>query len=526
MDRRRLADVRAGTAEQSRAGGSGYVVGPRLVLTARHVMVDDGGRPWPRVEVRLGHPGDGPPRRCAAALAWTDNVRDLALLRIDGVPFTDGPEVRWGWFTGSDPVDYKGLGFPGFVDYESGRGVEQLGGRIPPLAVGVADGYVLDQSAAPEPALAAEPTADPAAARETGRAWGGASGAAVFCEGLLVGVVATDDRDFANRRLHAVRIHTVLADPEFARLIAEDTGIPPVAEAVELKAFLQPPVGPARARTPGSLLAADVEAVDFAGRGTLLDDLAAWRNGPAPLSITLVVGEGGQGKTRLAREFAARTRRAGWVAGFTAAAPSGGAARDGRERGRALRDLARRLRASSRPVLLVADYAETRPDDIAVIAEELLSDAQESAVRLLLLSRTVGAWWDNLAETFPEEATQLIKLMPLSSNAAERRDAYVAAVTALAGQLGRLPEPSTAGEPAQPWPVLATRLTGNPRDLSDARFGNALTLQITALTDLLNTASGQQPSRLGKPEERALVSHERDYLHWAAARSGLLVQGV
>jgi hypothetical protein len=131
------------------------------------------------------------------------------------------------------------------VDYQSGRGVEQLGGIIPPLAVGAEGGYVLDQSAAPEPDQAEEPTANPAPTGEPPRAWGGVSGAAVFCDDLLVGVVAKDDRDFANGRLQAVRIHPVLGDPQFTCLITEDTGTPPIAEAVELKEYLQPPAGPA-----------------------------------------------------------------------------------------------------------------------------------------------------------------------------------------------------------------------------------------------------------------------------------------
>ena len=152
MDRRRLADVRAGTAGQQHSGGSGYLVGHRLVLTCRHVVADGQGRPWPRLEVWLGHPGDGARRRVAATVAWTHPDRDAALLRIEGEPFTGGSLVPWGWFVGSDPVRYAGLGYPEFADYESGRGVEQLGGMLPPLGVGVDGGFVLDQESAPEAA--------------------------------------------------------------------------------------------------------------------------------------------------------------------------------------------------------------------------------------------------------------------------------------------------------------------------------------------------------------------------------------
>lgn len=57
MDRRRLADIRAGTPDHVSSGGTGYLVGQRLVLTCRHVVLDEHGQPWPRVQVRLGHPG-------------------------------------------------------------------------------------------------------------------------------------------------------------------------------------------------------------------------------------------------------------------------------------------------------------------------------------------------------------------------------------------------------------------------------------------------------------------------------------
>ena len=93
MDRRRLADIRAGTADRERSCGSGYVVGQRLVLTCRHVIHDDQDRPWPRLEVWLGHPADGSRRRATAVVAWVhpDHAQDAALLRIEGEPFTGTP---------------------------------------------------------------------------------------------------------------------------------------------------------------------------------------------------------------------------------------------------------------------------------------------------------------------------------------------------------------------------------------------------------------------------------------------------
>ena len=50
---------------------------------------------------------------------------------------------------------------------------------------------------------------------------------------------------------------------------------------MELAEFLQPPAAQMLARTPGSLLAAAVEAVEFTGRDTELAELAAWRDSSA-----------------------------------------------------------------------------------------------------------------------------------------------------------------------------------------------------------------------------------------------------
>ena len=348
----------------------------------------------------LGHPADGARRRVPAEVAWTHPDRDAALLRIAGEPVTGVSPVRWGWFVGSNPVAYAGLGFPEFADYESGRGVEQLGGMLPPLGVGAYGGLVLDQGSAPES--------------------GGGPGVAggVGGGGVLPGPADRGSDQgrprFGNRRLHAVPVSALTAEPGFARLITEDTGTDPALEAVEFAGFLQPPVNPVLARTPGSLLAAGVEAVEFTGRGEELAELAAWRDSREGFSVMLVSGEGGQGKTRLARQFAAQARQAGWAAGFLAARKSGAMQGDGCDQSQSIVELAQRVREATRPVLLVADYAETRPDEITALTDILAGSPPAHPVRILLLSRTAGAWWDNLTEALGPHITSRISLEPLT----------------------------------------------------------------------------------------------------------------
>src|ERR1700733_13721793 len=61
------------------------------------------------------------------------------------------------------------------------------------------------------------------------------------------------------------------------------------------------------------LLATRHEVVDFAGRSGELDHLAAWRDtSPSQVGVIVVHGPGGQGKSRLAAEFARNSAAAGW----------------------------------------------------------------------------------------------------------------------------------------------------------------------------------------------------------------------
>ena len=381
---------------------------------------------------------------------------------------------------------------------------------LPPLGVGAGGGFVLDQRSAP--------------GRAAGRAWPGVSGAAVFCRGLLTAVVTRDDREFGNRRLHAIPASALTAEPEFGRLITEDTGTAPVLEAVELVEYLQASASPLLARTPGSLLAAAVEAVEFTGRRSELAELVAWQDSGESFSVMLITGEGGQGKTRLARQFAAQTRQAGWVAGFLAARISGPVPGDSRNQLQATMELAGRVREATRPVLLITDYAETRPDEITALADALRDSTRAYPARILLLSRTAGAWWDNLTEALDLHIVHRISLEPLTEAGMARHDAYAAAVTGLARHLATLPDSPIERDPGQPWSVLAGELAAQPPRLDDPRLGNALNLQITALTSLLAAAAGQ--AHVGAFGERELVGHERGYLRRAAAKRRLFSSGI
>lgn len=258
----RLVDIRAGDEEKQYSLGSGYLIAPALVLTARHVVVGARtGTVWARIRVRVGHPHRrGQMERRRAKVCWVDSGgRDVALLELDS-PVPVPGAARWGRPRGSDPIPYIGVGYPlHSLGVGGQRTVEQLGGKLPPLAggLGVDDLYVLDQHAGPKQ-------------RPDGKAaWGGVSGTAILCRDLIVGVAVYSDTGHENTRLRAVPAHTFVADPGFIRHLRRHGVAAPVLVPVSAR----PPVA-----ASGYMLEVEQQftAVGFEGREAELAEMAAF----------------------------------------------------------------------------------------------------------------------------------------------------------------------------------------------------------------------------------------------------------
>ncbi|WKU46092.1 hypothetical protein Q3V23_19615 [Streptomyces sp. VNUA116] len=246
---------------------------------------------------------------------------------------------------------------------------------------------------------------------------------------------------------------------------------------------------------PARLLLARLGAVTFTGRADELKRLAEWRDDAPPVSVLLLHGPGGQGKTRLAAQFAARSRDEGWD--VLQARHAGDPAPVGPP--------ARRTDTAGRGVLMVADYAERWPFSDLL---ELLTDAarQEGRpARVLLVARPAGAWWQPLANRLDRMGLATDRL-PLSALADDRAtsagDLFAAAREKFAAGLGA---PGARG--ILPPPVVLAE---------DSDFRSVLAIHMAALAavDHVRRNPEQTETGLNTPAQFSayLLNRERD--HW------------
>ncbi|WP_345636772.1 tetratricopeptide repeat protein [Rugosimonospora acidiphila] len=462
--------------------GSGVWLSDRLVVTAAHVVTDPD---TPVSAIQLG-PGSEAVR---GRVVWSGREIgvDVALVEVadsGSAPVSRRHGVRWGRLVGTAPaVPCTGWGFPEVVASPDMRDVEQMSGRINPGRLAKAGLLSIGVDAPPE-RVKAQVTGG-------GSPWAGMSGAGVWCGELLVGVVVRDPAGFDGRRLAAVPVARLLADARFAGLVADAASRPAVVEPVELDGLFTSPPLPT---SPALLLRADVAAVTFRGasRLTLLDDLQTWCERPTGFGVRLVVGPGGQGKSRLARELVERMRAAGWVAGAVRPLPDESAV------------IA--LGSLGVDVLLVVDYAEARGEQLLDLVNKLARS--EHRVRMLLLARGAGEWRQEVAardETLaPVADCPVDALGPVEPDPAGRQDLFHDAVRDLAARLPQVP-----GYGDAEWPTLAeTVATRPPAELETSRFATVLAVQMGALASLLETA---YPSVDKGRAEEVLLRHESRY---------------
>jgi tetratricopeptide (TPR) repeat protein len=497
--------------------GSATLIGPRLALTAAHVVFDRAsGAPLSGVVV-------GPPdvQGSTGKVLWPRTYTsgaspadlDVALVEITDTGWSPpalGP-VRWGRLTGRSPgVPCEATGFPRVLrDPDGTRESDQISGTINPgtgMVTGRHDVTVTSAAPITDPA-------DPHLSR-----WSGSSGAGVFCDGLLTAVLVIDADGFGHGRLTSVPAYRFLSEESVVTVLDEHS-VSSQMESVELSPLLIGAAQESRVRgrrrdqtSPSMLLRADYEVVSFHGRDQLLTELTEWCTNPdVDIEVKLIVGAGGSGKTRLARKLVAdmkdravpgRDAGKAWVTGFLAASSPPGSS------------LVARLADTGAPVLAVVDYGETRTAQLSDLLRQLWS-ADCAPVRLLVLARSAGDWWDQLARDLGYPLGAAMELPPLDETPAERALAFRTAVNDFAAHLPRL----DTVEKGVNW-VARAAVSNPPQDLDDARFGSPLNLQLSALLQLLNPPDFTEPAgaqsqarRAEQPEQYLLTQHEAKY--WA-----------
>jgi len=193
---------------------------------------------------------------------------------------------------------------------------------------------------------------------------------------------------------------------------------------------------------PSRLLHASHEVVPFTGRTRELAELRRWREDPAHprAAVRLVHGPGGQGKTRLATQAAREWADEGWLVLQ---------ARHRSDRsGEQAVDIPDPKQAAG--VLVVVDYAERwAVADLLTLLRDTTVDVG-MRVRVLLLARPAGTWWDALAAALEDErgltSDQPLALEPLATDPRDREVLFTAARDRFADLLGipdaaRIPPP-------------------------------------------------------------------------------------
>jgi tetratricopeptide (TPR) repeat protein len=509
MEFDRVVQLIAARDDGTRTLGTGYLIGPRLVLTAAHVVASGTSA---TISVRQPRLGD---RAFAGAVCWIrlDAAVDAALVEITDTGWVtpdslsisfQRPPQRWGWLATHDPrCPVEARGFPRMQVRDGVRVDEHFTGWASAGTGDLAHRYEL-LSSAPLPL----PRQD-----ETGSGWAGFSGASVFAGELLIGVVRHDRRadsaDFGSR-LSATRVWDLLHDASFREAVRARTGWDAEGEPAELTEVLAPIAIERDLRSPTMLLRADVEAVPFVGREHEYSELMTWCESRDPgLSIRVLAGSGGQGKTRLARQLAASLREQGWIAGQLRADLHDTAATAGP-------DLSLFARLATKGLIIV-DYAETRPQLVRELINRTLPTRQ--TVRLLLIARSSGGWQtDAMNATRATHdalaAAPVIELAQLYS-ASHRTQAFTEAVHSYAELLGLV-----HGYEDTDWAAVANRITGEGGSY-DLGSGTALALQMNALTSLLQFGSRPATEDLHDGAEATLLRHEERYWDRSAQAHGL-----
>jgi Tetratricopeptide repeat len=239
----------------------------------------------------------------------------------------------------------------------------------------------------------------------------------------------------------------------------------------------------------------EAEVVAFWPRSELVE-LRKWCSAEGHMRVRLVTGEGGTGKTRLGVQLSRDLVHDGWRSMWVA-------------REQELAAVAA-VRAIGEPAVLIVDYAETRPDLAAMLAEAASADDAPD-MRVVLLARSTGEWWQQVVNSADYllgrvlEAAEPITLGPVTTLGTQH-ELFAEALSAFAARLG-IACPDASFTLIEPEPVI-------------------LVVHAAALLSILDQADVEGvPGRPRTTEEIlvGLLGHEARYWHKTAVARGLII---
>ena len=186
--------------------GTGYLVTGDLVLTASHVVPTRSAN----VEVRIEDgAGAGQPRFRPATLpaVWRDEQLDVILLRVHP-PIADVVTPRWPTSARHDNAEWTSVAYPKAA---SATGPEGREWKTAGLA-----GTLYAHGGAGQ----GRREIDLGVRDWPGTTWRGASGAPIFVDSELVGIITDQLEAFEGRRLRGVSTDLLLQNPRFLATIA------------------------------------------------------------------------------------------------------------------------------------------------------------------------------------------------------------------------------------------------------------------------------------------------------------------
>ena len=125
-----------------------------------------------------------------------------------------------------------------------------------------------------------------------------------------------------------------------------------------------------------------------------LDELLTWCVSDGHAAVRLVTGDGGAGKTRLALQLGEELAASGWQPLWVP--------RD------AEHDAVGAVHTMGQPSVLMVDYAETR-SELADLLDQVAADQDGPDLRVVLLARSAGEWWQQLLPKVEEQTAALLE---------------------------------------------------------------------------------------------------------------------